>query len=89
MDYTSVSLLIGAIAALISSVGGIVLQTMVLVRQGKNAAQAGIERQEQTVKLQEVHTLVNGQSERLQELSRRAGFSEGEKAERDHPTKER
>ena len=89
MDYAGLSILIGAIAGLITVVGGFAMQIATFIRQGQMLraqhaqAAAGAARDQ---KLAEVHDLVNGQSGAIRKLEYEAGQRAGTDAERANPT---
>lgn len=89
MDLGGITLLIGAIAGLVTVIGGLGMQVATFVRQGqmlesqRDQTAAGLKRDE---KLAEVHNLVNGQSELLKKAAFTAGEKAGGDAERENPT---
>lgn len=77
IDLGGVAAVLGGAAALITVIGGFVMQVLTFVRQGQLMA-SGIARDN---KLAQVHDLVNSQSEKLNEAIRAVAFAEGEKTE--------
>ena len=75
MDYSGLSILIGAVAGAIALLGGFALQVAAFVRAG---------RIEELSK--KTHDLVNGQSEKLEVLTFKAGEVSGADKERASPT---
>lgn len=69
VDYKGISLLLGALAAFITVVGGFAMQVAIFIRQGKSIQVS-----------KELHDSVNGQTVALKEAIRIAAFKSGEAA---------
>jgi hypothetical protein len=78
-DLLGIAAVITAIGVTLGTIGNVVLQIVNLTRQGQ-MIEAGVVRDQ---KLDVVHNLVNGQSEKLNEAIRSGAFAAGEKAESD------
>ena len=76
MDYQGIALVIGAIAGLVTVVGGFLLQVLTFWRQGKMMEQDLA----RDVIAKQTHDLVNGLSARKDEAQKSAAFAEGKAA---------
>jgi hypothetical protein len=72
VDYQGIAVLVGALGGVTTAVGSLVIQGVILFRQ-----------RAQTAKLDEVHTLVNGQSHALSDALGKVSYAAGKEAGRD------
>lgn len=90
INYQGISILLGAVTVLITAVGGMAMQVAIFLRQGRIEREAVLARAQMGGQIAEVHTLVNGLSDKrdaaTQKSAHAEGVIEGGDKERANPT---